>query len=214
MYEQIPDRVGVGNLTVGEADQYGKRISTGSGSKFQPLYFETYLLLTTIMEPLPLSNMFSSIPSSSSSPILGVLALVVRLFLVFLFDAFASASSISPRIFCVSKTVFSFIATCFPLLRYLSSLDSSLASANSLPERAFLEVVFPRADSDRSIYCFTGVSVRAHSGFREDNRYEVYLGGARSATRWDSAVRCQARDAGPRRSHVSSAMWRCSYNNW
>jgi hypothetical protein len=101
---------------------------------------------------------FSSISSSSSSPISGVVALAVRLFFAFLFDASASASSTSPRISYVLKTNFPLIATRFPFLRSLRTRNSSLYSAFSFRKRAFSDVVLSKAAPDRSIYRFTGVS--------------------------------------------------------
>jgi hypothetical protein len=130
----------------------------GSGSEFRPLYFDFDLLLATIIQSLSLSDVFSSISSSSSSPISGVVALAVRLFFAFLFDASASAFSTTSSISCVLKTNFPLIATRFPFLRSLRTLNSSLYSAFSFRRRAFSDVVLSKAAPDRSIYRFTGVS--------------------------------------------------------
>jgi hypothetical protein len=119
-----------------------QRHYTRSRKEFQPFYFEIYLPLAIIIQPLSLLDIFSSIPSSSSSPILVVLAFVVCLFFVFLFNASASASSTSPRISYVLKTNFTSIARRFPFLRSLHSHDSSLASATSFRKRAFLKLSF------------------------------------------------------------------------
>jgi hypothetical protein len=102
--------------------------------------------------------MSSSISSSSSSLISGVVAFTVRLFFIFLFDASASAFSTISRISYVLKTNFPLTATRFPFLRSLCTRDSSLYSAFSFRRMAFSEVVLSRADPDRSIYRFTGVS--------------------------------------------------------
>jgi hypothetical protein len=58
----------------------------------------------------------------------------------------------------VLKTNFPLIVTRFPFLRSLRTRSSSLYSAFSFCKRAFLDVVLSRADPDRSIYHFTGVS--------------------------------------------------------
>jgi hypothetical protein len=110
------------------------------------------------MQSLSLSDVSSLISSSSSSSISGIIAFVVRLFFDFLFDASASASSTSSRTSFVLKTNFPLIATRFPFLRSLCTRSSSLYSAFSFCKRAFSDVVLSRADSDRSIYRFTGVS--------------------------------------------------------
>jgi hypothetical protein len=135
-----------------------KSDTPGSRTEFQSLYFETALLLATIIQSLSLSDVSSSISSSSSSSISGVIAFVVRFFFVFLFDASASVSSTSSSISCVLKTNFPLIATRFPFLRSLRTRNSSLYSAFSFRKRAFSDVVLSRADPDRSIYRFTGVS--------------------------------------------------------
>jgi hypothetical protein len=109
------------------------------------------------MQLLSLSDVSSSISSSSSSSISGIIAFVVRLFFDFPFDASASASSTSSRTSFVLKTNFLLIVTRFPFLRSLRTRSSSLYSAFSFRKRAFLDVVLSRADSDRSIYRFTGV---------------------------------------------------------
>ena len=111
-----------------------------------------------MIQSLSLSDMFSSIPSSSSSSISGVIALVVRLFFGFLFDASTSASSTSSRISFVLKTNFPLTATRFPFLRSLYTYNSSLALVSSFLKRAFSEVVLSKAAPDRSIYRFTGIS--------------------------------------------------------
>jgi hypothetical protein len=110
------------------------------------------------MRSLSLSDISSSISSSSSSSISGVVAFIVRLFFAFPFDASASTLSTSSSISCVLKTNFPLIATRFPFLRSLRTRNSSLYSAFSFRKRAFLDVVLSRADPDRSIYRFTGVS--------------------------------------------------------
>jgi hypothetical protein len=110
------------------------------------------------MQSLSLLDISSSISSSSSSSILGVVALIVRLFFAFPFDASASASSTTPRISYVLKTNFPLIATRFPFLRSLRTRSSSLYSAFSFRKRAFSEVVLSKAIPDRSIYRFIGVS--------------------------------------------------------
>jgi hypothetical protein len=102
--------------------------------------------------------MFSLISSSSLFLISGVITLAIRFFFAFLFDASASASSISPRISYILKTNFPLIAMCFPFLRSLCTYNSFLYSAFSFYKRAFLDVVFSKAASDRLIYCFTRVS--------------------------------------------------------
>ena len=109
------------------------------------------------MQSLSLSDVSSSIFSSSSSSISGFIAFVVRFFFVFLFDASASASSTSSSISCVLKTNFPLIATRFPFLRSLRTRNSSLYSAFSFRKRAFSDVVLLKAAPDRSIYRFTGV---------------------------------------------------------
>jgi hypothetical protein len=110
------------------------------------------------MQSLSLLYILFSIPSSSSSSISGVIALAVRLFLDFPFDASASASSTSSRISFVLKTNFPLIATRFPFLRSLRILKSSLASVSSFRKRATSEVVLSKATPARSIYRFIGVS--------------------------------------------------------
>ena len=110
------------------------------------------------MQSLSLSDISSVILSSSSSSISGVVAFTVRLFFAFPFNASASAFSTTSRISYVLKTDFPFIATRFPFLRFLRTRDSSLYSAFSFRSRAFSDVVLSRADPDRSIYRFTGVS--------------------------------------------------------
>jgi hypothetical protein len=110
------------------------------------------------MQSLSLSNISSSISSSSSSSILGAVAFVVRLFFAFPFDASASAFLTSSSISYVLKTNFPLIATRFPFLRSLRTRNSSLYSAFSFRKRAFLDIVLLRADPNRSIYRFTGVS--------------------------------------------------------
>jgi hypothetical protein len=110
------------------------------------------------MQSLSLSELFSSIPSSSSLPISELVALGVRLFFAFPFDASASAFSTTSSISCVLKTNFPFIATRFHFLRSLRTRNSSLYSAFSFRKRAFSDVVLSKAAPDRSIYRFTGVS--------------------------------------------------------
>jgi hypothetical protein len=137
---------------------YGKRISTGSRSEFQLFYFDFDLLLAIIIQSPLLSEVSSSIYSSSSFSISGVIAFVIHLFFVFLFDTSFSASSTSSRISFLLKTNFPAIATYFPFLHSLRTHKSSLYSAFSFCKRAFSDVVLSRADSDRSIKRFTGVS--------------------------------------------------------
>jgi hypothetical protein len=110
------------------------------------------------MQSLSLSDISSSISSSSSSLISGVVAFVVRLFFAFPFNAFASAFSTSSSISYVLKMNFPLKATRLPFLRSLRTRNSSLYSAFSFRKRAFSDVVLSRADPDRSIYRFTGVS--------------------------------------------------------
>jgi hypothetical protein len=64
----------------------------------------------------------------------------------------------SSRISFVLKTNFPFTATRFPFFCSLRTRYSSLASVRSFRKRVFSEVVLSRADPDRSIYRFTGVS--------------------------------------------------------
>jgi hypothetical protein len=96
--------------------------------------------------------------SSSSSLISGVVAFIVRLFFAFPFDVSTSTFLTTSRISYILKTNFPLIATYFPFLCSLRTCSSSLASVSSLYKRAFLEEVLSKAASDRSIYCFTGVS--------------------------------------------------------
>jgi hypothetical protein len=110
------------------------------------------------MQSLSLSDISSSILSSSSSSISGAVAFVVRLFFAFPFDASASAFSTTLRISYVLKTNFPLIATHFPFLRSLRTRDSSLYSAFSFFRRATSDTVLSKAASDRSIYRFIGVS--------------------------------------------------------
>ena len=152
----LPDSESSGAADV--TSLYGKRISTGSGSEFQLFDFDFDLLLATIIQSPSLSEVSSSICSSSSSSISGVIAFVVRLFFVFLFDTSFSASLTSLRISFLLKTNFPAIATRFPFLRSLRTRKSSLYSAFSFRKRAFSDVVLSRADPDRSIKRFTGVS--------------------------------------------------------
>jgi hypothetical protein len=102
--------------------------------------------------------MSSSISSSSSSLISGVVAFTVRLSFIFFFDASASAFSTTSRISYILKTNFPLTATRFPFLRSLCTCNSSLYSAFSFCRRAFSEVVLLRADPDLLIYRFIGVS--------------------------------------------------------
>ena len=111
------------------------------------------------MQSLSLSYLLFSIPSSSSSSISGVIPLVVRLLLPFLFDVSASAFSTISRSSSVLKTNFPLIAIRFPFFRSLRTRNSSLNSAFSFCKRAFSEVVFLRATPNRSIYRFIGVSI-------------------------------------------------------
>jgi hypothetical protein len=58
----------------------------------------------------------------------------------------------------ILKTNFPLTAMRLPFLRSLRTYSSSLNSVFSFRKRAFLEAVLSRADPDRSIYCFIGVS--------------------------------------------------------
>jgi hypothetical protein len=136
----------------------GKRNTPRSGTQFRPFYVQFDLLLTTTIQSLSLSYILSSIPSSSSSSISGVITFVVRLFLDFPFDTSASAFSTTSRISYVLKTNFPLIATCFPFLRSLRTRNSSLYSAFSFRKRAFSDVILSKAAPNRSIYRFIGVS--------------------------------------------------------
>ena len=136
----------------------GKRNTPRSGTQFRAFDVQFDLLLTTTIQSLSLSYILSSIPSSSSSSISGVITFVVRLFLDFPFDASASAFSTTSRISFVLKTNFPLIATRFPFLRSLRTRDSSLYSAFSFRRRATSDTVLSKAAPDRSIYRFTGVS--------------------------------------------------------
>jgi hypothetical protein len=138
---------------------YRKRNSTRSGTEFLTFYLDLDLVLATIIQSLSLSCILSSISSSLSSSISRVVALVVRLFLAFPFDISTSAFSTSSRISFVLKTNFPLIATRFPFLRSLRTLNSSLNLAFSFRKRVFSEVVLSKATPDRSIYYFTGVSI-------------------------------------------------------
>jgi hypothetical protein len=109
------------------------------------------------MQSLLLSEVSSSICSSSSSSISGVTAFVVCLFFVFLFDTLFSASSTSSRISFLLITNFPVIATRFLVLRSLRTYKSSLVSLTSLRKRAISADVLSSIASDRSIYRFTGV---------------------------------------------------------
>jgi hypothetical protein len=109
------------------------------------------------MQSLPLSEVSSSICSSSSSLISGVIAFIVRLFFVFLFDTSTSAFSTSSRISFLLKTNFPVTAIRFLFLRSLRTRKSSLALLTSFRKRAILADVLLSVAPDRSIYCFTGV---------------------------------------------------------
>jgi hypothetical protein len=135
-----------------------KSDTPGSRIGFQSLYFETTLLLATTIQSLSLSDVSSSVSPSFSSSISGVIVFVVRFYFVFLFDASASASLTTSRISYVLKTNFPLIATCFPFLHSLRTLNSSLYSAFSFCKRAFLDIVLSKAAPDRSVYRFIGVS--------------------------------------------------------
>jgi hypothetical protein len=111
-----------------------------------------------IIQLLLLSEVSSLICSSSSSLISGVIAFVVCLFFVFLFDASTSTSSTSLRISFLLKTNFPVIAICFLFLRSLRTRKSFLYLAFSFCKRVFLDIVLSRADSNRLIYRFIGVS--------------------------------------------------------
>jgi len=106
---------------------YGSSDNRGVRTEFQPFYLDFDLLLATIMLSLSLLEVSSSICSSSSSSILGVIAFVVCLFFIFLFDTSFSASSTSSRISFLLKTNFPIIAICFLSLRSLRTHSSSLA---------------------------------------------------------------------------------------
>jgi hypothetical protein len=105
-----------------------------------------------------LSEVSSSICSSSSSLISGVITFVVCLFFVFLFNVLFSASSTSLRISFLLKTNFPIIAICFLFLRSLRTYISSLASLTSFYKRAISADVLLSIAPNYSIYCFTGVS--------------------------------------------------------
>jgi hypothetical protein len=96
--------------------------------------------------------------SSSSSSILEIIALTIRLFFNIPFYASASTFSISSRISFVLNTNFPLITTRFPFLRSLRTLNSSLYSAISFYRRAFSEIVLLTAAPNYSIYRFIGVS--------------------------------------------------------
>ena len=110
-----------------------------------------------IQSPL-LSEVSSSIYSSSSFSISGVIAFIIHLFFVFLFDTSFSASLTSSRISFLLKTNFPVIATYFPFLHSLCTYKSSLYSVFSFCKRVFSDVVLSRADSDCLIKRFTEVS--------------------------------------------------------
>jgi hypothetical protein len=110
------------------------------------------------MQLLSLSDISSSISSSSSSLISGVIAFVIRLFFTFPFDTSISTFLTSLRISYILKTNFPLIAICFSFLRFLHTYNSFLYSAFSFYKRAFLDIILSRADSNRSIYYFIGVS--------------------------------------------------------
>jgi hypothetical protein len=110
------------------------------------------------MQLLLLLEVSSLMCSSSSSSISGVIAFIVRLFFVFLFDTLFSTSSTSSRISFLLKTNFPIIAIRFPFLRSLRTLKSSLASLTSFYKRAISADVLLSAAPDRSIYRFIGVS--------------------------------------------------------
>jgi hypothetical protein len=113
------------------AQRHCRRVRT----ELELLYIKFDLLLATIIQSPSLSNMFSLIPSSLSSSFSKFVALVVRLFFVFLFDASTSASSTSLRISCVLKTNFPLTATRFPFLCSLRDRNSSLYFAFSYSYR-------------------------------------------------------------------------------
>ena len=104
-----------------------------------------------------LLDIFSSISSSSSSLISGVIALLVRLFFAFPFDASASTSLTSLRISYILKTNFPSIATHFPFLRSLRICSNSLNLAFSFYRKAFLDVILSKATPNCLIYYFIGV---------------------------------------------------------
>jgi hypothetical protein len=110
------------------------------------------------MQSLLLLEESSLICSSSSSLISGVIAFVVCLFFIFLFDTLFSASLTSSRISFLLKTNFPVIAMCFPFLRSLRTHKSFLASLTSFYKRAILVDVLSSAAPDCLIYCFTRVS--------------------------------------------------------
>jgi hypothetical protein len=124
----------------------------------QPIYLGFDLLLATIIQSLPLSDIILSRSSSSSSSISRVVALAIRLFFAFPFDASTSAFSTISRISVVSKTNFLFNAIRFPFLHSLRTRNNSLYSASSFRKRVFSEVVLSKATPDRLIYYFIGVS--------------------------------------------------------
>jgi hypothetical protein len=112
----------------------------------------------TIIQSLSLSYILFSMSSSSSSSFSGVIALIVRLFFAFPFDASASAFSTSSRISFILKTNLPLITTRFPFLYYLYTYNSSINSAFSFRKRVFSKVVLSKAASNRSIYYFIEVS--------------------------------------------------------
>ena len=136
----------------------GKRNTPRSGTQFRAFDVQFDLLLTTTIQSLSLSYILSSIPSSSSSSISGVITFVVRLFLDFPFDTSTSAFLTTSRISFVLKTNFPLIATRFPFLRSLRTRDSSLYSAFSFRRRATSDTILSKAAPNRLIYCFIGVS--------------------------------------------------------
>jgi hypothetical protein len=110
------------------------------------------------MQSLSLLYILFLIPSYSSSSILGVIALIIRLFFDFPFNASTSASLTSSRISFVLKTNFPLTTICFLFLRSLYILKSSLALVSSFYKRVTLEVILSKATSAYLIYCFIGVS--------------------------------------------------------
>ena len=96
--------------------------------------------------------MSSLIPSSSFYSILRVVASIVYLFFIVLFDASTSASLTISRISHVLKTNFPLIATRFPFLPSSYTLNSSLVLAIFFYKRAFWEEVLAQASFEPETY--------------------------------------------------------------
>jgi hypothetical protein len=96
-------------------------------------------------------------PTVTLSSILGVIALIIRLFFDFPFNASTSTSSTSLRISFVLKTYLLLNAICFPFLYSLYTYNSSLNLVFSFYKRVMLEVVLSKATPTCLIYYFIGV---------------------------------------------------------